>query len=89
MIQAFKDKLATGAPVLVVNPDHPSPSLVQSLGRLPTDAVWIDCEQGAADVETVASMARYRDRGAQFLYAHANAFLSRGAVDFAGLLAKR
>ncbi len=87
MIQAFKDKLATGAPVLVVKPDHPSPSLVESLGRLPIDAVWIDCEQGAGDVETVASRARYHDRGAQFLYAHANAFLSRGSVDFAGLLA--
>ena len=58
MIQAFKDKLATGAPVLVVNPDHPSPSLVESLGRLPIDAVWIDCEQGAADLETVENMAR-------------------------------
>ena len=58
MIQAFKDKLATGAAVLVVNPDHPSPSLVESLGRLPIDAVWIDCEQGAADVETVENMAR-------------------------------
>ena len=89
MIQAFKDKLATGAAVLVVNPDHLSPSLVESLGRRPIDAVWIDCEQGAADVETVESMARYRDRGAQFLYAHANAFLSHGAVDLAGLLAKR
>ena len=89
MIQAFKDKLATGAAVLVVNPDHPSPSLVESLGRLPIDAVWIDCEQGAADVETVANMARYRDRGAQFLYAHANAFLSHGAVDLADLLGER
>ncbi len=58
MIHAFKDKLATGAAVLVVNPDHPSPSLVESLGRLPIDAVWIDCEQGAADVETVENMAR-------------------------------
>ncbi len=58
MIQAFKDKLAKGGAVLVVNPDHPSPSLVESLGRLPIDAVWIDCEQGAADLETVENMAR-------------------------------
>ncbi len=55
MIQAFKDELATGAPVLVVNPDHASPSLVEFLGRLPIDAVWIDCERGAADLETVAN----------------------------------
>jgi 2-keto-3-deoxy-L-rhamnonate aldolase RhmA len=34
-------------------------------------------------------VARYRDRGAQFLYAHANAFLSHGAEDFADLFAKR
>ncbi len=47
MIQAVKDKLATGAPVLVVDPDHASPSLVEFLGRLPIDAVWIDCERGA------------------------------------------
>ncbi len=43
MIQAFKARLAKGGAVLVVNPDHPSPSLVESLGRLPIDAVWIDC----------------------------------------------
>ncbi len=42
MIQAFKDKLRADAPVLVVNPDHPSPSLIEFLGRLPVDAVWID-----------------------------------------------
>ena len=83
MIQAFKDRLATGEAVLVVNPDHPSPSLAECLGRLPIDAAWIDCEQGAADLETVENTARYRDRGVQFRYAHANAFLSHGAADFA------
>ncbi len=35
------------------------------------------------------STGRYLDQGAQFLYAHTNAFLSLGAFDFAGLLAKR
>ena len=34
-------------------------------------------------------LGRYLGQGVQFLYAHANAFLSRGAVDFADLLAKR
>ncbi len=33
-------------------------------------------------------VARYRDRGVQFLNAHANAFLSRGARDFADLLGR-
>ena len=61
MIQAVKDMMATAAPVLVVKPDHPSPSLVEFLGRLSIDAVWIDRERGAADletVETVENMAR-------------------------------
>ncbi len=35
------------------------------------------------------NVGRYRDRGVQFLYAHANAFLSHGAVDFADLLGRR
>ena len=28
------------------------------MGGLPIDAVWVDCEQGSADVETVENMAR-------------------------------
>ncbi len=35
------------------------------------------------------NVGRYLDQGAQLLYAHANAFLSRGAYDFAGLLGRR
>lgn len=58
MSAAFRTKLAAGEPVIVVNPDHPSASLVERLGRLPVDAVFIDCEQGSADVETVEHMAR-------------------------------
>jgi 2-keto-3-deoxy-L-rhamnonate aldolase RhmA len=51
-------KLARDEPVIMVNPDHPSPSLVAALGRVAADAVFIDCEQGSADVETVENMAR-------------------------------
>ncbi len=58
MVEAFKNKIQRGKSVLVINPDHPSPSLVQFMGGLPIDAVWIDCEQGSADVETVENMAR-------------------------------
>jgi len=54
----FKRHLAKGQAVTVVNPDHPSAGLVQFLGRLPVDAVFIDCEQGSPDVETVEHMAR-------------------------------
>jgi 4-hydroxy-2-oxoheptanedioate aldolase len=35
------------------------------------------------------NVGRYRDQGVQFLYAHANAFLSHSAEEFADLLAKR
>ena len=58
MTQRFKDKLATGASVIVLNADHPSPSLVERIGRLPVDAVLIDCEQGSPNVESVENMAR-------------------------------
>ena len=34
-------------------------------------------------------VGRYRDRGVHFLYAHANAFLSHGAVDFADLVRRK
>jgi 4-hydroxy-2-oxoheptanedioate aldolase len=58
MVESLKHKLERGEPVLVINPDHPSPSLVEFLGRLPIDAVCIECEQGSADIETVENMAR-------------------------------
>lgn len=58
MTRAFKDKLARGECVIALNADHPSPSLVERIGRLPIDAVFIDCEQGSPDVETVENMAR-------------------------------
>jgi 4-hydroxy-2-oxoheptanedioate aldolase len=54
----FKQKLARSERVIVVNADHPSPSLVEKMGRLPIDAVFIDCEQGSPDVESVENMAR-------------------------------
>jgi 2-keto-3-deoxy-L-rhamnonate aldolase RhmA len=58
MIETFKDRLRAGQSVTVINPDHPSPSLVEFMGRLPIDGVFIDCEQGSPDVETVENMAR-------------------------------
>ena len=58
MTSAFKRKLSQSERVIVVNADHPSPSLVERMGRLPIDAVFIDCEQGSPDVELVENMAR-------------------------------
>ncbi len=54
----FKRRLTNGQTVTVVNPDHPCAGLVEFLGRLPVDAIFIDCEQGSPDVETVEHMAR-------------------------------
>ena len=55
----FKEKLRTGH-VTLVNPDYPSPALVEHLGRpeLRVDAVMVDLEQGSADIERLEDMAR-------------------------------
>lgn len=58
MSEQLKSKLQTGKSCFIINADHPHPSLVQFLGSLPVDAVFIDCEQGSADVETVENLAR-------------------------------
>ena len=54
----LREKLARDEALLVVNADHPSASLVEVLARQPIDAVFIDCEQGSPDVESVENMAR-------------------------------
>jgi len=58
MTRNFKQRLMARQPVVVVNPDHPSASLVEFIARLGADAVMIDTEQGSPDVETVEEMAR-------------------------------
>ena len=58
MSKQLKDKLAKGQAVAVINPDHPSASLVESLGRFGFDGAFIDCEHGSANMETVEKMAR-------------------------------
>lgn len=57
-IARVRDKLARDEPLVVVNADHPSPSLVEVLARQPVDLIFIDCEQGSSDVESVENMAR-------------------------------
>lgn len=54
----LKSKLARGQASLVVNVDHPSPSLVEYLCWIGVDAVFFDCEQGSPDIESVENMAR-------------------------------
>jgi 4-hydroxy-2-oxoheptanedioate aldolase len=42
----------------MINPDHPSPSLVEVLGRLGADAVFVDCEHGNYTYERIEDMVR-------------------------------
>lgn len=58
LVHGLRERLRQGAPSLVINVDHPSPSLVEYLGRLPLEAVMFDTEQGSPDFETVENMAR-------------------------------
>lgn len=53
-----KRKLASGAPVTVVASSYTSPGLVELLGRMGFDAIFIDCEHGPAGWEDVENMVR-------------------------------
>jgi 4-hydroxy-2-oxoheptanedioate aldolase len=53
-----KAKLAAGKPVTVVAPGYASAGLVELLGRMGFDAVFIDCEHGATGWEDVENMVR-------------------------------
>jgi 4-hydroxy-2-oxoheptanedioate aldolase len=54
----LKDELRAGRPGLLINPDHPSSSLVAELEPLGVDAVMIDCEQGSPSYVDVEEMSR-------------------------------
>ena len=54
----IKEKLARGGTVFVLNPNFPSPALVEYAAELGFDAVLIDCEHGSADFERVEELAR-------------------------------
>jgi len=53
-----KDKLRRGGTVLVINPNFPSPALVEHFGALGFDCAFIDCEHGSAGFERVEELAR-------------------------------
>lgn len=57
MIRA-KQKLRDGGTVFVVNPNFPSPALVEHLGGMGFDVAFIDCEHGSADFGRVEDLAR-------------------------------
>jgi 4-hydroxy-2-oxoheptanedioate aldolase len=53
-----KDRLAAGKPVSVVAPGYSSAGLVELLGRMGFDAIFIDCEHGSVGWEDVEHMVR-------------------------------
>ena len=53
-----KERIAAGAVVDLINPDYPSPGLVEFLGRSGVDALFIDCEHGSSGFERVEELAR-------------------------------
>ena len=54
----LKQKLKRDEIVVVVNPDHPSPSLTEFVAGLGFDGIFIDCEHGMATIERVQEMCR-------------------------------
>jgi 2-keto-3-deoxy-L-rhamnonate aldolase RhmA len=62
MSTSLKERLARGDAVLMVNPNHISPTLCEKLVRSGADSVFIDCEHGLAgfaDIHHMAKAARY------------------------------
>jgi len=54
----IREKLARGETVIKVNPNYPSPRLVEFLGQQGFDAVFLDCEHGNLTIDMVEDMAR-------------------------------
>ena len=55
---SLKERLARGDSVLMVNPNHISPTLCEKLVRSGADSVFIDCEHGLAGFEDIHHMAK-------------------------------
>ena len=53
-----KEKLCNDGVVTFVNPDYPSPGMVEFLGAAGADAVFLCAEHGNADFERIEDMAR-------------------------------
>ena len=58
MTKTLKERLASNTPVLMVNPNHVSPTLCEKLVRSGADSVFIDCEHGLASFEDIHHMAK-------------------------------
>jgi 4-hydroxy-2-oxoheptanedioate aldolase len=58
MNNPLKDKLAAGQPATIIAPYATSAGLVELLGHLGFDGVFLDCEHGPASWEEVENMVR-------------------------------
>jgi 4-hydroxy-2-oxoheptanedioate aldolase len=58
MTTTLHQRLAHGDSVLMVNPNHVSPTLCEKLVRSGADSVFIDCEHGLASFEDIHHMAK-------------------------------
>lgn len=56
--RALKARLAKREPLLVVNVDYASGSLVEFLGGCGADVLFFDCEQGDIGIESLADLVR-------------------------------
>jgi len=66
MNKTLKERLAGTTPVLMVNPNHVSPTLCEKLVRSGADSVFIDCEHGLASWEDIHHMAKAARYGGGF-----------------------
>ncbi len=58
MSHDLKNRLKSGGTVAVCNTDFPTPRLVEFVGSLGFDAVFIDCEHASTDFKEVEDLAR-------------------------------
>ena len=58
---SLKHKLAAGQPATIVAPLAPSPGLVEFLGHLGFDGVFLDCEHGSSGWDDVENLVRAAD----------------------------
>ncbi|PJR09665.1 HpcH/HpaI aldolase family protein [Sinorhizobium meliloti] len=58
MSRDLKNRLKNGGTVAVCNTDFPTPRLVEYVGGLGFDAVFIDCEHAGTDFKEVEDLAR-------------------------------
>ena len=57
-VNKVKEKLGRGETVVMVNPNYPSPGIVEFIGKLGFDVAFIDAEHGPIGMERIEDMVR-------------------------------